>query len=800
MAENNEIAFGGGVLRQRGSLEQFTGDIAEVQKRPQDFQVFDPSTKKSYSFDHAKGRFLMGLDPSQAKNKVDAQGVIDRFAALQSGEGGGVQVMNAKDVNAPTIPQPDVKIMSAEDVGAPKIPRPEDVPQAPSLEKAPAQMEERPERGQRDLGPKAPPSERGPGFEDVPEGQTRILPDQTQEGVQVMEPEDIEAQRVPGMEPEGAPKTAEDVIETQVDPQTGVELDYKGAPVKQVSEELAGLENEAINNGIDPDLFESAKHAYNGGFMTEEQYSNWLESKIPTAEDALIDRAEFPEFQYEEPAELTIANHLNSFADLDYNNMAATIKNLAPSADLSQASSAELNAIMIASLTMDATNETRDKLMGLYGSMRDRAQDAYDATIQNVGVATQEIDNIISGRSMTATTLEALNVKVATQAKELGLTSLEARESAMQAEFESTYSTMLEQNSRLEGYMKAKLNWMGAADSSAGLTLMVMTIDNAQQRLFLYQTKFNSQMLELEVTKTQLLNDYYNSVQEQVMNLGGKKSQALTGLNERLDEIDAQEIASDQEAKTQMLGTLSDLSSTLYGINQDQKAWEYQMATDMYNRALNESAIARDIENQKKAEAATNLDLLVTSAGMKTFDQLDPDTQQAMVDYARVMGLPESFPRQMLETNAALLAAEASTGGGGGGGYGSSSFSPQDQSMYLWAITQADESGMNLQQWLDMNYPGTSSMKDSILEVHAVNEINTMLEQQETISNVSQRLGITEEELLAQTTFDPITGKPQVVPTEMPLTDRAMLASDKFFRNVGRTALDASNAMLSYGF
>ncbi len=433
----------------------------------------------------------------------------------------------------------------------------------------------------------------------------------------------------------------------------------------ELTDELSSLEQVALTAGLDEDALVRARQAYTDGYLTEETYKEYLEARATaSAAESTIEDQQFPEFTYEKPSSLVMADFFSDIASMDFSSMATRMGELIESGELSEVSSAALNSLLLTSMQLESSNAMQDRWQGVYDRMAGRAQDAYEATIDNAEVAQTEIDNIISGTSDTATTINSLMVKVQKQQADLGATSIDAMQSALTAEYEYTYNNMLEQNSRLEGYMKAKLNSMGAQDSSAGLTMMSLTIDNAQQRLLLYQSNYTSEMVQLEVQKTQLMNDYYNSVTEQLINIENDKATAYTTYEDKMVEIEANELASLQESETQMLTAMQSLTSQLYTIEQDQKAWEYQEATDTYNRAFNEAAVARDIESQFKAEAASKMDMLLSAYAGLSFDQIDPEGQQALVELAQAVGLPESFARDALQ---GIIRGTASTGPGSAG-------------------------------------------------------------------------------------------------------------------------------------
>lgn len=481
----------------------------------------------------------------------------------------------------------------------------------------------------------------------------------------------------------------------------------------QVSQEadIAAAQEQAKMNGVSQENLDAATKAFENGTLNQQEYIDYLERAKPTATDKVVAETQFPEFTYKNSPEVTIANFFNDLSDTGVEGISAMVKNLMPAgSDFSSLTSAEMNQILLTQLTLESGSRIQSEMNTTFATMAERAKDAYLATIDNVDTATKEIDAIISDKSTTATTVASLQAKIAKQEKDLGMISLESTEEALNAEYSFTYNRMLEQNSRLEGYMKAKLNYQGAADSSAGLSLMNTVIDQSQQRLLLYQAKHSAEMVQLEVAKTGLMNDYFNRVQEQLIGVQGQKASALASLNDALDKIDLDSLNSKKEAETMALTALTSLTTNLYSIGQDKKEWEYKIATDMYNRAMDEMQISRDVEKAAKADAGNTMDLLLSAYGGLTFDQVDKEAQEAMVKLAGIMGLPPTFPRSALQS---ILRGAKPTGGGGGRG-GSSTGSGLNEfgwnstraGIYEEVINYAEKNDMGYGEALDILYPG----------------------------------------------------------------------------------------------
>ena len=758
-----ELSLGGGEIRTRDDGSQY---------------VWDPGSKKGYSIETSQGQFLLGKDPSKAKKTGgNDRALIDAFKGSTAG---GSPTAARMATGAPKLSPETQQQVSSLDKQIDMLTK---AAQGEGLDSFRNQtIKKKKKEREQLLAGFGPDGKRAPLDIKSTEIKTK-----TKDGTVTTVPKEGEAPEtdivVPPKDAEGIDSSAFDAkkdeflatlgekgteigtIISNFETAQGKSVDIanedlqtrlkeaaeQGASEEEVNailseypisgkteeapypltpaeedEETMKLEEKALEAGtLSQEALTGAKDAYAKGYLNKEEYEEYINKHQPSAAETLVEQAESPESKYEEPAEVTIANTLSTTGSLDFGGISSMISQLAGGKPVSEMSSAELNQLMLAQMQLSSNSEYQTKLTTLYSNMKDRAQDAYDSAKDDVDVATVEIDNILTGKDSTATTLESLMVRVATQNKDVGMMSLEATEASLNAEYEYTYGKMLEQNSRLEGYMKAKLNWMGAADSSSGLTTLAMAVDNAQQTLLLYQGKHAANMLQLEAQKTQMLNGFYNSVTEQLIGLRDKEGSALGTYNDKLDEIEGNELASNQEAQTMQLNVLSGLITNLHSLDQEQKTWEYNMAQDAYDKAWKEMAWVHDLENEAKTEAGNNLEMMLGAYAGKTFGQLDPAAQQAMLDMTKMLGLPEGFATAALETQ---LAAMRSSSGGGSGGSGSGGASGGDlavqaahQEFLTW---QVENPGGTITQFVadpDVGFGGYGTdykvwMRDSLLD------------------------------------------------------------------------------------
>lgn len=743
-----QLVLGGGELRTRDDGSQY---------------VYDPTQKKGYMLDSAQGQFLLGNDPTKAKSHGGYDKSLgDAFKAAQDPKltgaersarnnalKGTTQTHQVKDAQTGvTLISPVNKdVPTATTEATTTVPKPGD---APTSDMVPGPKTD---TGTGNVGGTVT----GQATDQKPRGVAKDefitnlgeLGQAASDFISTYEKESGKVLSV--LNPDVSAKLEEAIRagagQTEVNAILSSEVarvPYEQRKIEQLPEDVAKLEQNVIDSEtLSPETLSSAQDAYARGYMDDAEYKAYLEKHQPSAADTLVEQTQNPEFKYADTPEISIANSLSLTGSMDFTGMSSMIAALTGGKPASEMTSAELNQIMLAQMQLSASSDYQTKLATLYGNMKDRAMQAYDSAKDDVDLATSEIDNILTGKDSTATTLNSLMVRVAQNSKDTNMMSLQAQEKALNADYEFTFNKMLEQNSRLEGYMKAKLNWMGAADSSAGLTTLAMAVDNAQQTLLLYQGKHEANMIQLEAQKTSIMNDYYNSVTEQLLSLQGEKNGALAAYNDKLDQIEGNELASNQEAQTMQLNVLSGLVTNLHQLDQEQKSWEYQLAQDAYNKAWKEMEWTHDIEKETKAQAASNLDMLAQAYNGMSFDQVDPEAQQSMVEMAKLLGLPESFPREMLNS---LIRASAGSGGGGGGGSGSGG-SSQYAAYAQYAAQQAASQGMSVSDWLDVNTQFDSNSKDLIQQAYIDSQIEGQMATQENTTNALAQLGLTWDDL-----------------------------------------------------
>jgi len=287
-----------------------------------------------------------------------------------------------------------------------------------------------------------------------------------------------------------------------------------------------------------------------------------------------------------------------------------------------------------------------------WAAVSTRATETYDTAIEHASTAEEELDDIINGLITDYSQLETVEGKqvfLAQMIQERGIEGVEATQDLTQLNFDFEYDRMLDQNAKLESYMKAKLNYIGAIDSSSGLSLMNTVFDNAATRIMLFVGQNNNTLTNLELQKRQFMIDYYTAATDQFAIIKTDKDDAITTYNDKMDAIDLNEILSDQEADTAMLSALSDYTSNIYSVETDQKAFEYQMSLDFYDRALAAAEIGETIESTAKEEAAAKLETLLSLYAGQDWNNLGSKEKEMIVGITDFLGLPQSFGQDSLQ-------------------------------------------------------------------------------------------------------------------------------------------------------
>ena len=128
----------------------------------------------------------------------------------------------------------------------------------------------------------------------------------------------------------------------------------------------------------------------------------------PTSKEVAV--VEVPEIP-----EVKIIDYLNDTSDLGFDNLKSLMGDLVIDKDLSKVSSAEMNQLLLTQLSLEAADDSYKNQLSVFKTMEKRARDSFLAVEDDTDAATVEIDRIISGRDTKATTIEALNVKIAKQ-------------------------------------------------------------------------------------------------------------------------------------------------------------------------------------------------------------------------------------------------------------------------------------------------------------------------------------------------------------------------------------------------
>jgi len=427
-------------------------------------------------------------------------------------------------------------------------------------------------------------------------------------------------------------------------------------PGKSVPEIIEGLIAEVRSNTILPQvLLDDAVDKWRAGTLSDQELIDYLSMFSPQGvTDDLEEGATFDtELTYTAPPEVELIQYLNEAPGMTFDELVTRYTEyLKDPENLSTYTSAQLNQLYLGGIALTSTLDFKEKMQDYWAAVSTRATETYDTAIEHASTAEEELDDIINGLITDYSQLETVEGKqvfLAQMIQERGIEGVEATQDLTQLNFDFEYDRMLDQNAKLESYMKAKLNYIGAIDSSSGLSLMNTVFDNAATRIMLFVGQNNNTLTNLELQKRQFMIDYYTAATDQFAIIKTDKDDAITTYNDKMDAIDLNEILSDQEADTAMLSALSDYTSNIYSVETDQKAFEYQMSLDFYDRALAAAELGETIESTAKEEAAAKLETLLSLYAGQDWNNLGSKEKEMIVGITDFLGLPQSFGQDSLQ-------------------------------------------------------------------------------------------------------------------------------------------------------
>lgn len=227
-----------------------------------------------------------------------------------------------------------------------------------------------------------------------------------------------------------------------------------------------------------------------------------------------------------------------------------------------------------------------------------RAKASYESGLLLTQSGLDEIDKAIDGTLTAPTTASGLQAKIAKEGKEQQLTAIKDEQDYQQKTHDLQMGPLRDNRDRLEGYTKAKLESMGALDSSAGITLLSKISQSADLQIEQANLDYDHNHQQLVMKSTQVMSDYTNNISSLVQQTNAQKATYLEDFNKTMDSIDEKRLSS-QQAKQQMriqaFTKYNDKSAALQAQEKQEKLdylkQAYEQQKDLQDRAFKMSGM-----------------------------------------------------------------------------------------------------------------------------------------------------------------------------------------------------------------
>lgn len=213
-----------------------------------------------------------------------------------------------------------------------------------------------------------------------------------------------------------------------------------------------------------------------------------------------------------------------------------------------------------------------------------RAKNSYEAGLSMVGTSLNEINSAIDGTLAAPMTAAGLQAKFAKQQGDLQQKTIQNEIEYRQKTHEAQMTPLRENRARLEGYAKAKLEAMGAADSSAGITLLSKINQSADLQIEQANLDYDHAHTQLITQGTQIMHEYQNQVSTLIQQTEGQKATYAKDFNDAMAGIDEKRLTSEQAKNQQRITAFSNYNDKITQLDKDRKQQQFDLMKFAYDK------------------------------------------------------------------------------------------------------------------------------------------------------------------------------------------------------------------------
>ena len=394
------------------------------------------------------------------------------------------------------------------------------------------------------------------------------------------------------------------------------------------TQQLDGLISQAKKLGIDQSVISSAEKARNMDAAIFPEVIRSLQDSIANQEADLSSSGIKPD-QLPQPLPPTPEQALNQQLDNIIGSSPESLSTMLGNMDFENMTPGQIMSSMF-KMNVQSIAGSDDKVNKYLDMMEKNFTQSYEDGIAMGKQGTKEIDAVISGKNISPSTMEGLNAKVFKDASDFSIESLEMQRDYMTDKFDIEMDRERTKRARLDGYLKAKLYSAGAADSTAGLTMMALQTDAADLRLQQMSTDQNFQIAQINLETRKVKTDYANSIASITIQADQNRQAAKGKLDEQLMSITGQRITNEQEKNKLMLSAFNNYATESVRIQESER--NFKLQTEQFALQKNQAKIQEQVQMAGLYGTifSTGADGQLMDTGIKTFEAQKYDQDYAM--------------------------------------------------------------------------------------------------------------------------------------------------------------------------
>lgn len=297
------------------------------------------------------------------------------------------------------------------------------------------------------------------------------------------------------------------------------------------------------------------------------------------------------------------SNLMQQMASMDWENMSA-----------SDALKANLLMTLQASEIEDATMDE------YLNNSAYNANKSYKDTLESIELSREEIGKAVTGEKFIPQTYEGLQAQIMKGNEDLQIESIEEQKKYQQEQMALWQKDTTAKRSKLEGYLKAQLYAMGAQDSTAGLSVMAMQVNQADLQIQMQQNEYNHGLAQLDIEARGIMTNFTNSVLELNMQTKASEAEAQNTLSTKLEEIEKETILNDKEKNKVQMQAFSDFNTKLQTLKKEQKDEEWRLMEFNYKKITDAKDEAYKLSGLSGTVFVTDENGNIMDTGIDTFD------------------------------------------------------------------------------------------------------------------------------------------------------------------------------------